>query len=397
MAPRVLQAVFLLGLMGCATTRDSGGGGGAPSVSRGFEELDGLLNKEVSEIEVGAQRLKTPLMRAYREQLTDRVVPALRRLVQEAHAEAERARSEREDITRRQCTRRAGRGYERALLATQALTLEVNLALAGDAGYAQGQPGFDVANRLQAYHASIEPLLEAVFRDDFEQLTASLPAASQSYQPWLDVLYRWQASVKTGAKVSKAALLAADTVLVVLTLGAGGGSLGRGTGSVALAASGEATLAPLDAAAAREIAEAIRRLIVSGAMDGAIVGGLLHAEDRGWANDDTSQKESFVPSAESPKTSLGKVIAEGHAFEKHVLEGGEFKSFGINTREEFARFIDRIVAEAKGTNVRPLSGGRTAYWDEATDTVVIRNPSAADGGTAFRPTLGKRYFVEILK
>lgn len=41
---------------------------------------------------------------------------------------------------------------------------------------------------------------------------------------------------------------------------------------------------------------------------------------------------------------------------------------------------------------RELRNGRSAFWDDATGTVVIRNPSAADGGTAFRPRNGRSYF-----
>ena len=44
-------------------------------------------------------------------------------------------------------------------------------------------------------------------------------------------------------------------------------------------------------------------------------------------------------------------------------------------------------------NPRVLSGGRTAYWNDG--TVVIRNPGAADGGTAFRPTNGYDYFLGL--
>jgi len=93
---------------------------------------------------------------------------------------------------------------------------------------------------------------------------------------------------------------------------------------------------------------------------------------------------------------LGKSISEGHAFGKHVLKKGEFKDLGITTREGFAKHIDDVVGRAKGADVRQLSGGRSAYWDEASGTVVIRNPSASDMGTAFRPTAGRTYF-ETLK
>jgi hypothetical protein len=44
--------------------------------------------------------------------------------------------------------------------------------------------------------------------------------------------------------------------------------------------------------------------------------------------------------------------------------------------------------------MRSLTGGRTAYWWN--DTVVIRNPGAVDGGTAFRPVDGYSYFTDTL-
>jgi filamentous hemagglutinin len=86
----------------------------------------------------------------------------------------------------------------------------------------------------------------------------------------------------------------------------------------------------------------------------------------------------------------GKEIAGGHAFEKHVLNQGEFKGLGIRTREQFANHIENVVNNP--TASRQLSGGRSAYWQDSTGTVVIRNPRAADGGTAFQPTNGRAYF-----
>ncbi len=43
--------------------------------------------------------------------------------------------------------------------------------------------------------------------------------------------------------------------------------------------------------------------------------------------------------------------------------------------------------------MQSLSGGRTAYLRDG--TVVIRDPEAADGGTAFRPTDGYGYFLGL--
>ena len=42
---------------------------------------------------------------------------------------------------------------------------------------------------------------------------------------------------------------------------------------------------------------------------------------------------------------------------------------------------------------KALSSGRQAYWKG--NTVVITNPKATDGGTAFRPTAGKAYYDSL--
>jgi hypothetical protein len=85
---------------------------------------------------------------------------------------------------------------------------------------------------------------------------------------------------------------------------------------------------------------------------------------------------------------IGDEISGGHAFDKHVIEQGEFP--GVTTREQFADMIEDAVMNGES---RSLSGERTAYWSEG--TVVIRNPDAPDGGTAFRPTNGHDYFLGL--
>ena len=84
----------------------------------------------------------------------------------------------------------------------------------------------------------------------------------------------------------------------------------------------------------------------------------------------------------------GQEISGGHAFGKHVVQGGEFP--GITTRAQFAAHIEDVVTNGV---MRPLSSGRSAYWSNG--TVVIRNPNAIDGGTAFRPTNGYDYFLNL--
>jgi filamentous hemagglutinin len=100
--------------------------------------------------------------------------------------------------------------------------------------------------------------------------------------------------------------------------------------------------------------------------------------------------ESSVNAAKLNTQLTAQEIAGGHAFEKHVLNQGEFKGLGIRTREQFANHIENVINNP--TASRQLSNGRTAYWQEPTGTVVIRNPRAVDGGTAFQPVNGRAYF-----
>lgn len=66
---------------------------------------------------------------------------------------------------------------------------------------------------------------------------------------------------------------------------------------------------------------------------------------------------------------------------------------GIRTRAQFAQHIENVVKNP--TSTKELSNGRSAYWDQSTGTVVIRNPKASDGGTAFRPVNGRAYFDNL--
>ncbi|MFB4374711.1 hemagglutinin repeat-containing protein [Agrobacterium sp. CR_3] len=87
---------------------------------------------------------------------------------------------------------------------------------------------------------------------------------------------------------------------------------------------------------------------------------------------------------------VSKQIADGHAFQKHILEKGELAGMGIRTRAQLADFISETMR--KPSDVKALGGGRTAYWNDEYQSVIIHNPKAGDGGTIFQPKNGKLYF-----
>jgi RHS repeat-associated protein len=92
---------------------------------------------------------------------------------------------------------------------------------------------------------------------------------------------------------------------------------------------------------------------------------------------------------------ISEKIGAGHAFAKHVVAEGQFKDLGISTQAQLQGFVQGIMQNAAGADVRTLSKGRTGYWDAATGSVVIHDPRNADLGTVFRPTNGRQYFDNL--
>ncbi len=97
--------------------------------------------------------------------------------------------------------------------------------------------------------------------------------------------------------------------------------------------------------------------------------------------------ESAINAARLRAQLMSKEIAGGHAFEKHVVgvgnpHGAEFAGLGIRTRQQFAQHVETVVN--RPTHSGHLRNGREYFYDLNSNTIVIRNPKAADGGTAFR-------------
>lgn len=86
-------------------------------------------------------------------------------------------------------------------------------------------------------------------------------------------------------------------------------------------------------------------------------------------------------------------IAGGHGFIKHVLGQGEFAGLGIRTRQQYAAHIENVLNNA--TSVRYTTDGRSFHLHQPTGTVVVRNPKALDGGTAFQPQNWDGYVSQL--
>jgi filamentous hemagglutinin len=83
-------------------------------------------------------------------------------------------------------------------------------------------------------------------------------------------------------------------------------------------------------------------------------------------------------------------IANGHAYDKHVVEKKEFPE--VKTKGQFLTLIKGVANSP--ANTKNLERGRTAYWGDNNRTIVIVDPSHIDKGTAFRPTDKKPFSTD---
>ncbi|MDB9489241.1 phosphatase PAP2 family protein [Dolichospermum circinale CS-534/05] len=214
-----------------------------------------------------------------------------------------------------------------------------------------------------------------------------------------------------GARLKNAAVGAGAGAVTGAGVGAGAGAIGGaffgGVGALPGAGAGAAAGAigggiggGISGLLADPCAN-IQDVAVNGAVNGVIAGatgGLGAGAAAGKAAVAAAEARAAAVAAAEARAAAAAAearaaqeIAGGHAFEKHVINKAEFP--GITTKQQFAEHIENVISNP--TASKQLSNGRSAFWDDASGTVVIKNPNAVDGGTAFRPTNGKSYYDSL--
>lgn len=98
--------------------------------------------------------------------------------------------------------------------------------------------------------------------------------------------------------------------------------------------------------------------------------------------------------SDDPVTRAAQKIAYGHASTKHLANEWPPGT----TREQLAREVERIMRAGTSPNggmiVGRTSDGAPAIFDPKSNTLVIRDPAAADSGTVFKPTRGEPYIAD---
>lgn len=125
-----------------------------------------------------------------------------------------------------------------------------------------------------------------------------------------------------------------------------------------------------------------------------IAGAVAPDVTDGRRDHDQSGPDGADPAAAVPAATRARAgqIASGHAYRKHVEEKGEFPE--VSSPAAFTAMVAGIIDNPSDRIERP--DGWSAYWDDATSTIVVVNARDPDGGTCFRPDEGREYF-ETLK
>ncbi|MGY2292801.1 two-partner secretion domain-containing protein [Pseudomonas sp. SDO528_S397] len=287
-------------------------------------------------------------------------------------------------------------GGQKKVLTAQLIGLLSSSLAGGDAATGSMIGGYgekynqDLHVLMKAADVGFHKIFAAMTQQPADDFDSSLDSALQSGQP--SGVFSNNVFVGAEYKALAGLLMAAASTEVLAGRAVAGeaaeisASLGRVFNEVGNEAAGGARAAASEAGGGGSGGSVIEEEVAGGG-DAGVEGAK--------ATDGTTSSgaENALNAGKRRAQLTADEIADGHAFEKHVIQQGEYQDLGITTREEFSNHIEEIVNNP--TSFRELSGGRSAYWDDASGTVVIRNPKAADGGTAFRPTSGRTYFDNL--
>lgn len=242
----------------------------APALPAGFAEIDRLFIRRTIAMTAASRDLQTSMVLSFRIRFAGESLPILCGRLDRA----------RELVVARRL-RDAGMKYQSLLLALQ--VYELTIAMHAFSEYAGPRVPIWLVTRMQeAFLAQMGPLLEAALSEDPVKMERALAEHGGQYGAWVESLGRWSSQVsghEGKVKVAEAvwnvvmlAVAARQAAVAAADLWAAGRppmpplpafAVGGGAGAMAVSP-----------AAARELAEALRKLIVLGALDAGVMVGL---------------------------------------------------------------------------------------------------------------------------
>jgi len=244
----------------------------APSLPNDLAQLDALLIRRATELVEASRGLHRFQVWWFRIGFAEQILPDL-------CGRLERAR----ELAMRGRTAEAGRKYQAVLVASQVLNFAIAMHAVAQQAEIAGQSGGQITQTIARFADQAKPIYDAALSEDPQRIARAIHEHPEVFKEWADCLEQWPARINDGIERVKVAKLVWDiTFLVVATYQVAGAAAEMAATRpppmpplpVAFALGGGATAAGFGEVASIELAETIRRLIASGALDAAVVAAI---------------------------------------------------------------------------------------------------------------------------
>lgn len=244
----------------------------APAMPAELAELDRVIVAQATRMIADAREFRGSLAVQFRMGFGEELLPQL-------CSRLERARS----LAAGGKVKESGAVYQALLLGLQVVHLAVAVHLTAEQADFVGEPGLHIDETLKAFADQVSPLLTAALSEDPHLIQQALEQRGEWYGTWVESIGLWMSKIDAGAKRMAMAKRIWDMAMLVIATheaAVAAGKMAAGAGRPpmppmpALALAGGRGAVGITAAGYAQLAEALRKLIASGAIDGAVVVGL---------------------------------------------------------------------------------------------------------------------------
>src|SRR6185295_9054206 len=222
-----------------------------PALPAGFAEIDALLLRRATDMTVATRDLNRFLVFFFHKEFAEGLLPFF-------CGQLERAR----ELAMAGRTAEAGRKYQSLLVMSQVLAFGVAVYAMAQYADIKDHPEGQVTRILQRFESEAAPIFDAAQTEDPREIVRALDAHPEVFARWAKLLGEWPVQIDDASHQVKVAMVVWDIAfLVVATYEAAG-------------AAAELAAAGLDGAASLELAEVVRKLVASGALDAGVVAAL---------------------------------------------------------------------------------------------------------------------------
>ena len=315
-----------------------------PALPPDFAQLDGLLYQRAAQMMRDVQRLRGSATTSFHIWFANDTLPLWCGRMEQARALA--AAGQRAA---------AGRKYQALLVFSQLMELAIAVHSVVEYADAVKEPSLVLVQTVETFGNQVELILAAALSEDPREIERALTRNRAVFTEWRQYLERWVVHIRADAERMKVAKGVWDVTIGVIAAYEAAGSLAK------LATSGRPPMSPVPALATAgggalavgagpvvslELAEAIRTLIASGALDAGVVAAVAATSGGGG--------EGEVPGS-----------LKGDQLREYLRQAQQYGSGGVKVLENGRiRFYGQLrPARAPGE----MAGARVVReWDPIT-------------------------------